>query len=109
MINRDCFLCQGGRSECFQWMVLHTNSRTALIPRNGERSLLHFAASYGNEVAVRWLSQLIRHNGLNVDIKDAYGLTPLHVAAKLGFVHICHELILAGAQVATQVIIYMFV
>lgn len=74
------------------------------MPNEGERSLLHYAVSYGNVNVVRWLCSELIDKGICVDIRDAGGMTPLHDAAKSGNVTVCHELILAGADPLSQVI-----
>lgn len=98
------FLNQESQLKCFQWLVLNTKTGdTALMSNDGERSLLHYGASFGDLAAVRWLAHLLHDRGLQVDIKDSSGRTPLHMSAKAGYVNVCHELILAGADPLCQV------
>ena len=40
-------LAQHGRSCCVSWLVTRTRARERLQAREGERSLLHSAAKYG--------------------------------------------------------------
>ncbi|CAG7819898.1 unnamed protein product [Allacma fusca] len=91
---------KGGQLKCFQWLVLQSISGDkALVPKEGERSLLHFAANYGNDPAVRWLVEQLKKRNVPTDLKDSGGMTPLHMAAKSGSVSVCHTLIvIAGAD-----------
>jgi hypothetical protein len=59
--------------------VLTTKAgHAALVAEKGERSLLHFAALYGDLIAVRWLSKCLKERGISLDMKDmSSGATPL--------------------------------
>ncbi|CAL8115162.1 unnamed protein product [Orchesella dallaii] len=92
-----------GQLQCLQWLVQHTKyGEKALVPNDGERSLLHYAATYGDINVVRWLCTELIEKGIHVDIRDSGGMTPLHDAAKSGHIIVCHELILAGADPLSQ-------
>lgn len=54
-----------------------------------ERSLLHVAASFGAVNIVR----VLIHHGIDVDIQDAAGVTPTHLAARNGHKRCLRQLI----------------
>jgi ankyrin repeat protein len=93
--------------NCFRWLVLNTGvGEGALVPVEGQRSLLHSAASYGNTQAVKWLSSELGRRQIGIDGRDTAGLTALHMAAKAGHISTAHELIRAGADPLSQVHIF---
>jgi len=60
-----------------------------------KRTALHWAATRGDEEAVRWLLEA----GSDVNSRDNFNSTPLTLAASTGSVHILQLLILHGADV----------
>jgi len=75
-----------------------------LLSKHGEKCLLHYAAGiYGSLDAVRFLCYKLHQHKESLDLKDSYGKTPLHYAAKHGNVRIIHELILLGSNPLAQV------
>ena len=65
-----------GKQNAFE-MLIQNGADPSLKTKNGS-SLLHFAAQSGNTGIINELSSL----GLNIDLKDVYGKTPLTRAIK---------------------------
>ncbi|GAB6032376.1 hypothetical protein CHUAL_011018 [Chamberlinius hualienensis] len=73
-----------GKLPCVEWLITNSIARGQLVPSNGGRPLLHWAAKYGQEVILRWLAKFMENNDMGVNVKDGYGNTALHLAAKHG-------------------------
>ncbi|XP_067625980.1 ankyrin-3-like [Eurosta solidaginis] len=54
---------------------------------------LHFAVENGSREVIT----LLLSRGANVDVKGEDGITPLHIAAKKGYIHIAEDLLKHGA------------
>ncbi|XP_067623198.1 ankyrin-3-like [Eurosta solidaginis] len=54
---------------------------------------LHFAVEKGSKEVIT----LLLSRGANVDVKGEDGITPLHIAAKNGYIHIAEDLLKHGA------------
>lgn len=73
-----------GKLPCVEWLIRNTIAHGQLVPGTCSRPLLHWAAKYGQEVILRWLAEYMENNGMDVNVKDGYGNTALHLAAKHG-------------------------
>lgn len=60
-----------------------------------EDTLLHIACEAGDEGMVTFLIE----NGIDLDTPNKKGLTPLHVAARHGYINLVRHLCLAGCDV----------
>lgn len=60
-----------------------------------EDTLLHIACEAGDEGMVTFLIE----NGIDLDTPNKKGLTPLHVAARYGYINLVRHLCLAGCDV----------
>lgn len=66
--------------------------------RAGE-SILHLAVKSGNPAMVEYLLENIH---IHIDVRDAYGRTPLHWAARLGHEQIVERLLIARADITIK-------
>jgi len=73
----------------------HTSVARLLAKRDGVT--LHKIAQTGTIASLRWLLKC--GFGINVNIKDNYGRTPLHIAASSGHVNIAKELVHRKADI----------
>lgn len=73
-----------GKLPCVEWLVTNTIARGQLTPTNGSRPLLHWAARYGQETILKWLTKYMEDTNLDANVKDGHGNTALHLAAKHG-------------------------
>eukprot|EP00042_Codosiga_hollandica_P019360 m.59701 g.59701 ORF g.59701 m.59701 type:complete len:167 (+) comp49268_c0_seq10:111-611(+) len=62
-------------------------------------SALHMAASFGNEAILKFFLQL---DGINLNVRNELGFTPLMFAADRGFNECVHALLQAGANSALK-------
>lgn len=65
-----------------------------MLPQN-EDTLLHIACENGDDSMVA----LLIDNGIDLDVANKHGLTPLHVAAKHGHIDVVRALCVAGCDV----------
>ncbi|KAI9554411.1 hypothetical protein GHT06_019683 [Daphnia sinensis] len=93
---------QAGRLEALQFLVDHTSARDRLAPVDGDRCLLHIAAKYGKIDLVAWLAQYMESHGIEVDLRDHCGQTPLHLAARAGHASAVAILVAHGADVTAK-------
>ncbi|TRY68412.1 hypothetical protein TCAL_04100 [Tigriopus californicus] len=88
-----------GHLDCVQWLVRNTNLREWIHSQNGERSLLHYAAKYGKNEIVNWLSEEMVRGDISVNQVDVAGLTPMHLSAREGHLATLSALLHHGAQI----------
>merc|ERR1740128_112004 len=88
-----------GRLEGLVWLVRNTRTAERLQSRDGERSLLHYAAKYGQDGVVSWLCEEMLQEGLDLDQMDLGGNTPLHLASRSGRTKTASTLLGLGASV----------
>lgn len=91
-----------GNLEIVQWLVSKSWALEQINPPEGNRTLLHLAAKYGQERVVRWLAEYMQNNNLNINRKDNDGNTPVHLAAKHGHISVIKTLVLLDADVTAQ-------
>ncbi|XP_037091049.1 uncharacterized protein LOC119111338, partial [Pollicipes pollicipes] len=91
-----------GKLDVVQWMVENTIIRDRLLTREGERSLLHAAAKYGQVEITSWCADQLQREGQGVDLADHHGDTPLHLAAKTGNTAVAQRLLERNASVTAR-------
>ncbi|XP_026738474.1 ankyrin repeat domain-containing protein 39 [Trichoplusia ni] len=89
--------------ECDHSSCTHANASVSqtLSEMDWERGLWH-AAFYGDEEKVVSLISKARNSKVTVNSPDNAGYTPLHYAARKGYVEICKILIQNGALIDAQ-------
>ena len=83
-----------GQAEAFTYLLAHGAS---LLDNQSGETLLLDAVAGGNDSILKMIIDTIKPLDLNV--KNAAGKTPLHLAAGMGSVAMCDRLIKAGASV----------
>ncbi|XP_043201330.1 uncharacterized protein LOC122370120 isoform X2 [Amphibalanus amphitrite] len=91
-----------GKLDVIQWMVENTVIRERLFTREGERSLLHAAAKYGQVEITSWCADQLLREGQGMDLADHHGDTPLHLAAKTGNTAVAQKLLERNASVTAR-------
>ncbi len=90
---------KGKHPEVVKYLVGVYISRGMINVKFSDRkTLLHFAAYGGDIDQVKYLVK----KGINVNVKDKFGLTPLHEAAKGGNLVVVEYLVKKGADVKTR-------
>ncbi|KAK8781181.1 hypothetical protein V5799_017477 [Amblyomma americanum] len=91
-----------GNLEILQWLVSKSWALDQIDPSEGNRTLLHLAAKYGQERTVSWLAEYMLSNQLNINRKDCDGNTAMHLAARYGHIPVIKTLVLHSADVTVQ-------
>ncbi|KAG1680478.1 Synphilin-1 [Nymphon striatum] len=87
-----------GWQQSVEWLLANTISENQLYYEDGRRSLLHYAAKYGQVKVVECITYLMMKNCQNINIADQNGCTPLHLAARYGKNSTVKFLVMHGAD-----------
>ncbi|XP_069083065.1 synphilin-1 isoform X1 [Pleurodeles waltl] len=93
---------KNGHLECVRWMVSETEAIAELSCSKDHPSLIHYAASYGQEKILLWLLQFMQEQGISLDEVDHCGNSAVHVAAQHGHLGCIQTLVEYGANVTMQ-------
>ncbi|XP_053557574.1 synphilin-1 isoform X1 [Bombina bombina] len=91
-----------GQLECVRWMVSETEAIAELSCSKDHPSLIHYAASYGQEKILLWLLQFMQEQGISLDEVDKSGNSAVHVASQHGYLGCIQTLVEYGANVTMQ-------
>ncbi|XP_063310196.1 synphilin-1 isoform X2 [Pelobates fuscus] len=91
-----------GQLECVRWMVSETEAIAELSCSKDHPSLIHYAASYGQEKILLWLLQFMQEQGISLDEIDKCGNSAVHVASQHGYLGCIQTLVEYGANVTMQ-------
>ncbi|XP_030049398.1 synphilin-1 isoform X2 [Microcaecilia unicolor] len=93
---------KNGHLECVRWMVSETEAIAELSCSRDHPSLIHYAASYGQEKILLWLLQFMQEQGISLDEVDQDGNSAVHVASQHGYLGCIQTLVEYGANVTMQ-------
>ncbi|XP_029475871.1 synphilin-1 isoform X2 [Rhinatrema bivittatum] len=93
---------KNGQLECVRWMVSETEAIAELSCSRDYPSLIHYAASYGQEKILLWLLQFMQEQGISLDEVDQDGNSAVHVASQHGYLGCIQTLVEYGANVTMQ-------
>nr|XP_033784909.1 synphilin-1 isoform X2 [Geotrypetes seraphini] len=93
---------KNGHLECVRWMVSETEAIAELSCSRDHPSLIHYAASYGQEKILLWLLQFMQEQGISLDEVDQDGNSAVHVASQHGYLGCVQTLVEYGANVTMQ-------
>ncbi|XP_039614933.1 synphilin-1 isoform X2 [Polypterus senegalus] len=93
---------RNGHLECVRWMVSETEAIAELSCTRDHPSLIHYAASYGQEKILLWLLQFMQEQGISLDEVDQYGNSAVHIASQHGHLGCLQTLVEYGANVTIQ-------
>ncbi|XP_063820282.1 synphilin-1 isoform X2 [Pseudophryne corroboree] len=88
-----------GQLECVRWMVSETEAIAELSCSKDHPSLIHYAASYGQEKILLWLLQFMQEQGISLDETDKCGNSAVHIASQHGYLGCIQTLVEYGANV----------
>uniref|UniRef100_A0A8C5PCY4 Synuclein alpha interacting protein n=2 Tax=Leptobrachium leishanense TaxID=445787 RepID=A0A8C5PCY4_9ANUR len=91
-----------GELECVRWMVSETEAIAELSCTKDHPSLIHYAASYGQEKILLWLLQFMQEQGISLDEIDRCGNSAVHIASQHGYLGCVQTLVEYGANVTMQ-------
>ncbi|XP_053330003.1 synphilin-1 isoform X2 [Spea bombifrons] len=91
-----------GQLECVRWMVSETEAIAELSCTKDHPSLIHYAASYGQEKILLWLLQFMQEQGISLDEIDKCGNSAVHIASQHGYLGCIQTLVEYGANVTMQ-------
>ncbi|XP_073532989.1 synphilin-1 isoform X3 [Phyllobates terribilis] len=91
-----------GQLECVRWMVSETEAIAELSCSKDHPSLIHYAASYGQEKILLWLLQFMQEQGISLDETDKCGNSAVNIASQNGYLGCVQTLVEYGANVTIQ-------
>ncbi|XP_075692353.1 synphilin-1 isoform X2 [Rhinoderma darwinii] len=91
-----------GQLECVRWMVSETEAIAELSCSKDHTSLIHYAASYGQEKILLWLLQFMQEQGISLDETDKCGNSAVNIASQNGYLGCVQTLVEYGANVTIQ-------
>lgn len=93
---------KNGHVNCLKWLVEESSAYVELAVRDGQMSLLHYAAAEGMEQCLSYLLGFMAKRKITTDIVDSQGQTPLHAAAKMGHLACVQTLVEHGGDVLAK-------
>ena len=86
--------CKNGHEDIVQMLAERGADINALCNHHWTPTSYHFACYYGHKGVV----EILAKHGINFDVKNYYGMSPLHLAALFDYFSICKLLISLGVD-----------